>query len=375
MAPKKSKNEEVQDKKKTSSVQVVINSLKNKFGDEVIDWLGKTKEVERQIIPSGSYGLDYCLGVGGYVRGRFYEIFGPESVGKSTLAYSALKEARKLGLKCLYVDAEHTLDKRLLAQMGADPDNIVYVHGYTGEQNLDIAEAIMQTGDIGLCVVDSIAALLPTSEANLASFDDQTIGVHSRLISRMCRVFVPLAAKTSTAVLCINQTRNKIGAYGDPTTTTGGNALKFYCTARIKVSGGHAQSSRITDANGEAVGHRVKVYMEKNKLAVPRREAEADLIYGFGIDTFGEIIDIATDLSILERRGAYYYYEGTNLGQGKPNAINKIKSDPALFSLLEAAVKETAGLGKKKIVVPEEDFTNLPSEEELVEEVETEIDE
>jgi recombination protein RecA len=330
-------------------LKAAISQLQKKFGPEIVQWLSDVKTFEHNVVSTGSIGIDSALGIGGIARGRIYEVYGPESSGKSTFCYSILAEAGKMGLKGLYVDAEHSLDPRLVQKMGADNSNIILVRGYTGEQNADIAEALIGTGEIAICVVDSVASLLPTSEANLESFDDQTMGVHARLMSRVCRKLVPLAARTSTTIMFINQTRNKIGAYGDSEITTGGNALRFYSSGRIRLSGGQSKSSRILDGEGKAYGHRVKYDIVKNKLAAPYRTGEVDLIYGVGFSRSGELIDLGEELGVVDRTGAWFSFGDTKLGQGRDKAVTFLDSNKEVQDAVLAQMRNVLFLEEKKL--------------------------
>jgi recombination protein RecA len=362
MAKKKKEEVEVQ-KHKSDILNTVIAQLQKKFGEATIKWLGDSKVVEHTIVPTGCLSLDAALGVGGIALGRVYELYGAESSGKSTIAYSILSQAKKMGLRAAYIDAEHTLDLRLVEKMGVDKSSTVLVRGYTGEQNLDIAEALIGSGEISICVIDSVAALLPTSEANLESFEDQQMGTHARLISKMCRNLVPLCAKTNTALILINQVRNKIGSYGDPEVTTGGNSIKFYASARIRVSGG-TKASLVLGPDGLAIGHTLKFEIKKNKLAAPFRSGEADIIYGEGFDPAVEAIVLGEEMGLVDRSGAWFNYGETLLGQGKENSAKFLKANPHLLEEITLKIRETIGIASSKVFVPEIDDVEEETEPE-----------
>lgn len=349
MVKKKSEvstEEETNDTEKSSeskakAVDVALKALKKKFGDGAVNWLSESPDSKRVVIPTGSLRLDAALGMGGITLGRFWEFYGPQQSGKTTLSFSVMKQAIKMGHNCIFVDAEHTLDKGLLIKMGLDISKITIVDAYNAEEILDITDTLVSTGQYGVCVIDSISALQPTAEANLESFgDNAAMGLHPRLMAKMCRKLVPLAAKTNTGFLLINQIRANLGGYGNPETVTGGNALSHAWSGRIRVSNGGIKSHRILDANGDAIGHKVKFEVTKNKLAVPFREAEVDLLWGKGFQTDGELLDMSVEMGFIDQAGAWFSRNGEKLGQGRTNAVLAVAENKALKKeLLEEVSK------------------------------------
>ena len=289
--------------------------------------------------------LDAALGVGGFVKGRIYELYGPHSSGKTTLALSAIREVQKAGGMAAFVDAEHTLSKSLLAKMGIDTSRIVVVRGYTGEENLDLAKTLISTGKFDVCVIDSISALQPAAEANLESYSDQTMTLHPRLMSRMSRDLTPIVARTNTALLLINQIRSNIGGYGAAETTAGGHALQHHYSGRVRVTGGAVKSRQIKDNKGDVVGHRVSFEITKNKLAAPFRKAETDLIYGTGFHLEGELLDLGVDMGFIDQAGSWFSYEGERLAQGREKTVAVIAESPELKQKLFKDVNIVLGFG------------------------------
>ncbi len=326
------------------AVEVAMRALKKRFGDGVVDWFSDAPAVRsRTVIPTGSLGLDAALGVGGIVLGRLYELYGTNQSGKTTLAISIIREAIKQGRKAIWVDAERTLDDSLLEKMGVDRSKIVIIKAFTGEDNLDAAEALMATGEFSLCVIDSIGALQPASEANLETFSDNTMGVHPRLMSRMCRSFTPLADSTNTGLLLINQIRANLG-YGAHEITPGGNALQHHLSGRIKVHGGGLKSKHIKNEHGDVIGHRVSFEITKNKLSMPFRTTEVDLLYGKGFDNVGEVLDYSVDMGLVDLSGAWYSYNGDKIGQGRPKTVAGLAENPELYGKLFADVSRILGI-------------------------------
>lgn len=328
----------------TKAMDLAIKALKKKFGEEVVGWMDSMQKAEYEILPTGSISLDAALGVGGLVKGRMYEFYGPNASGKTTLALSVIKQLQDLGGSAIYIDAEHTLDKNLLIKMGLSTDKLALIQGYTGEQNLDIAEALMATSAADICVIDSISALQPSAEANLDSFSDNTMGLHPRLMSRMCRTFTPLASRTKTALVLINQIRANIGGYGNPETTSGGNAIQHHVSGRIRVTGGGVKSRQIKDEQGNVIGHRVSLEVTKNKLARPFRSAEVDLIYGVGFFREGELLDLAVDMGFIEQAGSWFSVGEEKIGQGRNKAIITLQENKELAGKLMLDVKRLLGL-------------------------------
>lgn len=324
--------------KDTGTLKVVQTAIEKEYGP-LLKWLGEAADAKPEVISTGCIGLDHAIGSGGLERGLIAEFFGPEASGKSFLAYSVMKEACESGYKCAIIDAEHTLDPRLLEKIGLPRDRLLLVDGAaTGEQDLSIAQKLMETGEFAVILIDSVAALLPDARAD-ADFDQQFMGLHARLMSAGLQKLAPVVKKTNTLLIFVNQIRYKIGAYGNPETTTGGNALLFYAGYRVHVSGGKSKSSRLADkGTGEIYGHRTHFMVEKNKRSAPFRSAEVDLIYGLGYDTVGEIIDIGVDVGLIEQGGAWLTYKDQKW-QGKDKARLALQDDLALRTDLEKQIR------------------------------------
>jgi recombination protein RecA len=324
-------------KESEARLNVATKSIEKEYG-HVVKWLGEAAEEKREVISTGCLGLDNAIGKGGLERGLIAEFFGRSGAGKSFLGYSVVKQACLRGYKCAIIDAENSLDPRLLISVGLPADQVLVVEGApTGEANLSIADNLMQTGDFAVVMVDSVAALIPRVENN---YDQQTIGLHARLMSAGIQKIMPVAKKTGTLLIFINQIRNKIGAYGNPETTTGGEALGFYSAYRVEVIGSPQNKSRRLqdEGTGEVFGHRTTFRVVKNKRNAPYREAEVDLIYGMGYDIIGETIDLGVDIGLIEKVGAWMSYK-ENKWQGRDKAKLSLMSNPALQSELEVAIR------------------------------------
>ena len=328
-------------------LELAKKAITKKYGN-VVSTLKEHEDMSIPTISTGCLSLDSALGNGGVARGRIYEVFGPNSGGKTTLAVNILIQAQRKGLKCLFVDAEHAADPTLFKSYGANIDDLDIVQGYDGEANLDILEHLIKTGSYGIAVVDSVSALIPRSEAE-SDIDKDHMALLARLMSKVCRKITPIANQTGTTMIFINQLRMKIGTYGNPETTTGGESLAFYTTGRISVRGPESKKRRIVDdITGEVVGHKAIFEIVKNKLAAPFRTAEVNLIYGKGYDTHWEVLDIAQSLGIVDKSGAWYKYKDENFAQGEMNAILAFK-DPKNLEMYEEirnAVIEQTGLKK-----------------------------
>ena len=335
-------NKEVESTNKSvSTLDIAKKTIMRQYGDVVKPMSEKPLIIDT--ISTRSIGLDAALGRGGFAKGRIYEIIGDTGSGKTTLAISLIAEAQSRGMNCVFVDAEHSADSILFENTGVDLSKLTTVDLYTGEDNLSVTEMLMATGEIDLVVIDSVTALIPKVAAD-ASLDDNTIALLARLMSKTLLRFVPIAAETGTCVVFINQTRNKIGGYGDPRVSTGGDALPYYSTGRIRVSGAGTKANRIADDKGVIIGHKTTFEILKNKLAAPFTVASADLYYGVGYDCVGEIIKIATDLGILTRGGSWYSYSGRNIGQGEQGVRRFFDENPDVFMVIKKEATDILGL-------------------------------
>ncbi|HLW39956.1 MAG TPA: recombinase RecA [Brumimicrobium sp.] len=320
---------------KLKALQLTLDKLDKTYGKGTVMKLGDRAVEEVDAIPSGSLGLDLALGVMGYPRGRIIEIYGPESSGKTTLTLHAIAEAQKAGGIAAFIDAEHAFDRFYAEKLGVDIDNLIISQPDNGEQALEIAENLIRSGAIDLVVIDSVAALTPKSEIE-GEMGDSKMGLHARLMSQALRKLTATISKTNCTVFFINQLREKIGImFGNPETTTGGNALKFYASVRIDIR----KSTQIKDGD-TVMGNRTKVKIIKNKVAPPFRTAEFDIMYGEGISKTGEILDLAVEFDIVKKSGSWFSYGETKLGQGRDAVKNLIKDNPELQEELEVKIKE-----------------------------------
>ncbi|MBP9793204.1 MAG: recombinase RecA [Flavobacterium sp.] len=320
---------------KLKALQLTLDKLDKAYGKGTVMKMGDKAIEEVEAIPSGSLGLDLALGVNGYPRGRVIEIFGPESSGKTTLTLHAIAEAQKAGGIAAFIDAEHAFDRFYAQKLGVDIDNLIISQPDNGEQALEIAENLIRSGAIDIVVVDSVAALTPKSEIE-GEMGDSKMGLHARLMSQALRKLTATISKTNCTVFFINQLREKIGVmFGNPETTTGGNALKFYASVRLDIR----RAAQIKD--GDAVlGNRTKVKVVKNKVAPPFRTAEFDIMYGEGVSKTGEILDLAVEFEIIKKAGSWFSYGDTKLGQGRDAVKSLIKDNPELADELEQKIKE-----------------------------------
>lgn len=332
---------------KLKALDVTMAHLEKNFGAGAIMRLGDDSIQNVEVIPTGSIGLDYALGVGGLPRGRVTEIYGPESSGKTTLAIHVIAEAQKQGGICAIIDAEHAFDRFYAEKLGVDVNNLWIAQPDNGEQALDIAEQLINSGAIDVLVVDSVAALTPKAEIE-GEMGDKNVGLHARLMSQAMRKLTGTISKTRTCCIFINQIREKIGMmFGNPETTTGGNALKFYSSVRLEIRA----SSFLKDGD-KVIGRLAKVKVVKNKVAPPFRKAEFEIMFGTGISRAGEVLDLAVEYDIIKKSGAWFSYNGTKLGQGRDSVKNVIADNPELFDELSAKVREkldeqrNAGLDK-----------------------------
>jgi len=336
---------------KDKALENALSDITKRFGDGSIMRLGEAHILQVDVIPTGSLSLDLALGIGGIPRGRVTEIFGPESSGKTTIAQHIVAEAQKLGGTAAFIDMEHALDPSYAAVCGVDVDNLLISQPDTGEQALEIAETLVRSGAVDVVVVDSVAALVPRTELE-GDMGDATMGTQARLMSQALRKLSGAIKQTNTAVVFTNQLRQKIGVmFGNPETTTGGMALKFYASVRMDVR--RIQSIK---AGSEIIGSRTRVRVVKNKVAAPFRVSEFDIMYNEGISKVGDLIDLAVEYEIISKRGSFYSYGEERLGQGRENSKDFLRENPALAEEIEKRIRE--------IVVPDEGIMPLDDEEE-----------
>ncbi|MCW4469207.1 recombinase RecA [Flavobacterium sp. MFBS3-15] len=320
---------------KLKALQLTLDKLDKAYGKGTVMKLGDQAVEEVESIPSGSLGVDLALGVNGYPRGRIIEIYGPESSGKTTLTLHAIAEAQKAGGIAAFIDAEHAFDRSYAEKLNVDVENLIISQPDNGEQALEIAENLIRSGAIDIVVIDSVAALTPKSEIE-GEMGDSKMGLHARLMSQALRKLTATISKTNCTVFFINQLREKIGVmFGNPETTTGGNALKFYASVRIDIR----RASQIKDGEN-VIGNRTKVKIVKNKVAPPFKTAEFDIMYGEGVSKTGEILDLAVEFEIIKKSGSWFSYGDTKLGQGRDAVKALIKDNPELADELEIKIKE-----------------------------------
>ncbi|MBT8304770.1 MAG: recombinase RecA [Bacteroidia bacterium] len=321
---------------KLKALKLTLDKLDKAYGKGTVMKMSDQAIEDVDAISSGSLGLDIALGVGGYPRGRVVEIYGPESSGKTTLTLHAIAEAQKAGGIAAFIDAEHAFDRFYAEKLGVDIDNLIISQPDNGEQALEITDNLIRSGAIDIVVIDSVAALTPKSEIE-GEMGDSKMGLHARLMSQALRKLTASISKTNCTVIFINQLREKIGVmFGNPETTTGGNALKFYASVRLDIR----RSTQIKDSNGVVLGNKTRVKVVKNKVAPPFKMAEFDIMYGEGVSKVGEILDIAVEHELVKKSGSWFSYQDTKLGQGRDAVKELIKDNPDLMDELEQKIRE-----------------------------------
>jgi len=328
---------------KERAVETAMGQIERQFGKGSIMKLGSSPILDVPVIPTGSLALDKALGIGGLPRGRVMEIYGPESSGKTTLALHAVAEAQKQGGIVAFIDAEHALDTAYAKRLGVDCDELLVAQPDTGEQALEIADMLVRSGAIDIIVIDSVAALVPRAEIE-GEMGDSHMGLQARLMSQALRKLAGTISKTMTLVIFINQIRMKIGVvFGNPETTTGGNALKFYSSVRLDIR----RTGAIKEGQ-EIVGNRTRVRVVKNKLAPPFTEAEFDILYGEGISHIGDLLDVGADAGVIDKSGSWYSFQGERIGQGRQNVVRFLKENVDIHDAVLAKTREALGLSKSK---------------------------
>jgi recombination protein RecA len=321
---------------KLKALKLTLDKLDKTYGKGTVMKMGDTAVEDTEVIPTGSLGLDVALGVGGYPKGRVVEIYGPESSGKTTLTLHAIAEAQKKGGIAAFIDAEHAFDRYYAEDLGVDVENLIISQPDHGEQALEITDNLIRSGAIDIIVIDSVAALTPKSEIE-GEMGDSKMGLHARLMSQALRKLTGSISKTKCTVVFINQLREKIGVmFGNPETTTGGNALKFYASVRLDIR----RSTQIKNTNSEVLGNKTRVKVVKNKVAPPFKTVEFDIVYGKGISKVGEIIDLGVDFEIIKKSGSWFSYDDTKLGQGREAVKSLLLDNPELMDELEQKIKE-----------------------------------
>ena len=335
---------------KKKALDTAIAYIEKQFGKGAIMKLGEAKAMDIEAIPTGSMTLDMALGIGGVPRGRIIEIYGPESSGKTTVALHVIAETQKMGGEVAFIDVEHALDPVYAGQLGVDIDNMLVSQPDSGEQALEIAEALARSGAIDCIVIDSVAAMVTKSEID-GEMGDTHVGQLARLMSQAMRKLTSVIAKSNTTAIFINQVREKIGVmYGNPETTPGGRALKFYASVRLDV-----RKIETLKSGGEVIGNRTRVKIVKNKVAPPFREAEFDIMFGKGISTEGDLIDLASNVGIVQKSGAWFSYNGEKIGQGRENAKQFLLNNPELKDEIDKKVRAHYGIGEEADTAEAED--------------------
>ncbi|MEO5338523.1 MAG: recombinase RecA [Magnetospirillum sp. WYHS-4] len=344
---------------KNKALEAAVSQIERAFGKGSIMKLGQREVVETDVISTGSLSLDLALGIGGLPRGRIVEIYGPESSGKTTLALHAIAEAQKKGGTCAFIDAEHALDPAYAKKLGVNIDEMLISQPDAGEQALEIADTLVRSGAIDVLVVDSVAALVPRAELE-GEMGDAHVGLQARLMSQALRKLTASVSKSRTMIIFINQIRMKIGVmFGNPETTTGGNALKFYSSVRLEIRRIGAIKER-----DEVVGNQTRVKVVKNKMAPPFKMVEFDIMYGEGVSKTGELIDLGVKAGIVEKSGAWFSYDSQRVGQGRENAKQFLRDNPEIAARIENAIRQNAGLIAEELLAgPEEESTDYGAAE------------
>ncbi len=359
MARKKSPTLDEIDESRQIALDKALSDITKRYGDGTIMRLGESHLLDVDIIPTGSLSLDIALGTGGIPRGRITEMFGPESSGKTTLCQHIIAESQRLGGTCAFVDMEHALDPSYTSRYGVDIDSLLISQPDMGEQALEITETLVRSGAVDIIVIDSVAALVPRAEIE-SDMDDSPMGMQARLMSQALRKLSGAIKQTNTAVVFTNQLRMKIGVmFGNPETTTGGMALKFYSSIRLDIR--RIQSIKL---GSEIIGNRTRVRVVKNKVAPPFRTAEFDIMYNEGISKSGDILDLATELSLIDKRGSFYSYGDIRLGQGRENAKGFLRENMAMMEEIDLAIRQQTLIGISPMAVGEDEEQD-PAEEEL----------
>lgn len=341
---------------KRKALEVAMGQIEKQFGKGSVMKLGEFQAMNIEAIPTGALGLDIALGIGGVPRGRIIEIYGPESSGKTTLALHVVAEAQKMGGEAAFIDAEHALDPVYAKHLGVDIDNLIVSQPDTGEQALEITESLIRSGALDVIVVDSVAALVPKAEID-GDMGDSHMGLQARLMSQALRKLAGAINKSKTVLIFINQLREKIGVmFGNPETTTGGRALKFYASVRMDI-----RKTENIKQDGEVVGSRARVKIVKNKVAPPFREAEFDIVYGKGISKEGNILDMGVNLDIIEKSGSWFSYNGNRIGQGRENVKQYLLDNPEIMKEIDQKIRDNfqkafeKSLGEEDLSIKEEE--------------------
>ncbi len=348
-----------QNSEKMKALEAALGQIEKQFGKGSVMKLGDVTAMEVEAIPTGALSLDIALGIGGIPRGRIVEVYGPESSGKTTLALHMIAEAQKLGGEAAFIDAEHALDPVYAKHLGVDIDNLIVSQPDTGEQALEITEALVRSGAIDVVVVDSVAALVPKAEID-GDMGDSHIGLQARLMSQALRKLAGVINKSKCVVIFINQLREKVGVmFGNPETTAGGRALKYYASVRLDI-----RKIENIKQDGEVIGNRARVKVVKNKVAPPFREAEFDIVYGKGISKEGNILDIAVNLDIIEKSGSWFGYNGERIGQGRENVKKYLVDNPEVMEEVEKKIREKFNEAFEKSLGDEENDEEQDTEPE-----------